>query len=83
MSKETLFVRPAVGAKMLIDMTHEWLVTVLVAGGAFALATLGYAIWVLRDVAAIHRDIERGTREFITLIEQGDEGLRSLLHERP
>jgi len=64
-------------------MMQEWLVAVLVAGGAFALATLAYAIWALRDVVAMQRDIERGTREFITLIEQGDEGLRSLLHERP
>ena len=64
-------------------MMQEWLVAVLVAGGAFPLATLAYAIWALRDVVAMQRDIERGTREFITLIEQGDEGLRSLLHERP
>ena len=82
-SKEILFARPEVGAKILLDMTQEWLETVLVAGGAFAVAALAYAIWALPDVAAMRRDIERRIRKVIALIQQGDEGLRSLLDERP
>ncbi len=62
-------------------MTQGWLVTLLVAGGAFAVATLAYALWVLRDVAAMRRDDDLMTPEVTALIQRGEEGLRALLNE--
>ena len=81
MSKQILFARPAIGAKILVDMTHESLAVIVVGSAAAILALLAVAIKMLRAVSVDLRVVWRQGRALGGLVYQEEQKTRALIRD--